>query len=175
MKNKLIFILIGTVIFGCNSNTVTNTEHITQKIFIPIDTTPRVIGIGGIFFISENPAETKVWYENNLGMITDDYGSVFEFRNAKNPNEINYLRWSIFQNNSDYFSPSKKSFMINYRVQNIRGLITKLQKNGATILDTISTYEYGKFVHLLDPEGNKIELWEPVDSVLTKIGSKTNK
>jgi len=136
---------------------------------------PRVTGIGGIFFESENPSQMREWYGNNLGLAIDDYGSPFEFRNANNPNEINYLRWSVMEKESDYFAPSKKGFMINYRVQNIEGLVKKLAENGTTILDEIETFEYGKFVHILDPEGNKIELWEPVDSVLTKMGGKTTK
>lgn len=142
----------------------------------PVDnTTPKVTGIGGIFFFSDNPEETKNWYGRNLGLEIDEYGSAFEFRNANRPDEINYLRWSPFSKGSDYFAPSKKEFMINYRVRNIEGLVSRLRENGVTILDTIETYEYGKFVHIMDPEGNKIELWEPVDSVLTQMGGKTTK
>ncbi len=139
------------------------------------DTAPKVTGIGGIFFLSENPQEIKEWYGKNLGLEIDDYGSAFEFRNANRPDETNYLRWSPFEKESDYFSPSKKEFMINYRVQNLEGLVKKLQENGVTIVDEIETYEYGKFVHIMDPQGNKIELWEPVDSVLTQMGGKTTK
>ena len=65
--------------------------------------------------------------------------------------------------------------MINYRVQNIEGLVKKLQLNGVTVLDTIESYEYGKFVHIMDAEGNKIELWEPVDKVFTEMGGETTK
>ncbi len=139
------------------------------------DTIPKVTGIGGIFFFSDDPKATREWYGKNLGLEIDDYGSVFEFRNGNRPDEINYLRWSPFEKGSEYFNPSEKDFMINYRVQNIEGLVTKLRESGVTILDSIETYEYGKFVHILDPEGNKIELWEPVDSVLTQMGGKTTK
>ena len=104
----------------------------------------------------------------------DDYGSAFEFRNANRPNEINYLRWSI-SNKEEYYKPSKKGFMINYRVQNIEAMVDNLKKNGVTVLDSITSYPYGKFVHLLDPEGNKIELWEPIDSFLTEMGGPTTK
>ena len=105
----------------------------------------------------------------------NQWGSSFEFRNTHRPEEINYLQWSPFQEDSDYFSPSNKPFMINYRVQNIEGLITELRKQGVEILDEIATYDYGKFVHILDLEGNKIELWEPVDQVFTDMGEKTTK
>jgi predicted enzyme related to lactoylglutathione lyase len=139
------------------------------------DTTPKVTGIGGIFFFSEDPQKIKDWYNKNLGLETNEYGSVFEFRNANYPDQINYLEWSPFKKGSAYFSPSKKEFMINYRVQNIEGLVRKLKANRVTIVDTIETFDYGKFVHILDAEGNKIELWEPVDRVLTKLGGKTTK
>jgi len=130
---------------------------------------PKVTGIGGIFFFSDDPAKTKEWYSKNLGLETTEYGATFEFRNAHRPDEINYLQWSPFKNGSKYFSPSKKEFMINYRVQNIGELVEKLKENGVTILDDIDTYDYGKFIHILDPEGNKIELWEPVDHVFTAM------
>lgn len=125
------------------------------------DTTPKVTGIGGIFFFSDNPKETREWYSKNLGLDINDYGSTFEFRNANNPEEINSLQWSPFKKGSEYFAPSKKEFMINYRVQNIEGLVKNLSEAGVTIVDKIETFDYGKFVHIMDPEGNKIELWEP--------------
>ena len=136
---------------------------------------PKVTGIGGIFFFSDDPNKTKAWYEKHLGLAIDDWGSSFEFRNAHRPDEINYLQWSPFERNSDYFNPSKKEFMINYRVQNIVGLVEQLKADGVEVLDEISYYDYGKFVHIMDDEGNKIELWEPVDIVFTTMGGKTTK
>ena len=136
---------------------------------------PKVTGIGGIFFFSDDPNKTKAWYEKHLGLAIDDWGSSFEFRNAHRPDEINYLQWSPFERNSDYFNPSKKEFMINYRVQNIVGLVEQLKADGVEVLDEISYYNYGKFVHIMDDEGNKIELWEPVDIVFTTMGGKTTK
>ncbi|MEE4176551.1 MAG: VOC family protein [Bacteroides sp.] len=139
------------------------------------DTTPKITGIGGIFFFSDEPAKTRQWYADQLGLVTDDYGAVFEFRNANRPGEANYLRWSPFKTGSEYLAPSDKAFMINYRVQNIEGLVRQLKENGATVLGEIEIYPYGKFVYVMDPDGNKLELWEPVDSVLTQMGGKTNK
>jgi len=128
------------------------------------DTTPKVTGIGGIFFFTDNPKETKDWYAKNLGLEINDWGSSsFESRNIDKPEEINSLQWSPFKTGDAYFSPSKKDFMINYRVRNIEGLVSQLKENGVTILDSIATYDYGKFVHIMDTEGNKIELWEPVE------------
>lgn len=126
------------------------------------DKTPKVTGIGGIFFFAENPKETLEWYAKNLGFDVNDWGSTFESRNVDKPEEVTSLQWSPFKKGDDYFSPSKKDFMINYHVQNIEGLVNQLKENGVTVLDEIATYDYGKFVHIMDAEGNKIELWEPV-------------
>jgi len=149
-------------------------KHADESVVQP-DTTPKVTGIGGIFFFSENPEKTKEWYAAQLGLEINQWGSSFEFRNANRPDEINYLQWSPFEQGSAYFAPLKKEFMINYRVQNLEGLVDKLRNNGVTILDAIETYDYGKFVHIMDADGNKIELWEPVDRVFTEMGLKTTK
>lgn len=142
---------------------------------VAYDAPPKVTGIGGIFFFSEDPEKARQWYAENLGLAVNDYGSSFEFRNAHRPEEINYLQWSPFKKASEYFAPSKKEFMINYRVQNIEGLVEKLKANGVTIVDSIENFDYGKFVHIMDHEGNKIELWEPVDRVFTAMGGETTK
>ncbi|KAA3648907.1 MAG: VOC family protein [Bacteroidetes bacterium] len=129
----------------------------------------KVTGIGGIFFKTPNPEKMKAWYAKNLGLITNEYGSVFEFRKADKPNEKAYLNWSPMSKDSTYFDPSEKEFMINYRVENIEELVKELKKDGITVLDEIEEYEYGKFVHILDPDHNKIELWEPVDESFTEL------
>lgn len=139
------------------------------------DKTPKVTGIGGIFFRCKSPKETREWYGEHLGLAIDDYGSAFEFRNSNRPAEINYLRWGPFEESTDYFDPSKKEFMINYRVQHIEALVQQLKDNGVEVVDEIKEYEYGKFVHIMDPEGNKIELWEPIDSFFTQMGGPTTK
>ena len=129
----------------------------------PDDTTPKVTGIGGIFFFSDDTKAIKEWYAKNLGFDINEWGTVsFEYRDINKPDVIIPLQWSPFKKGSEYFAPSKKEFMINYRVQNIEGLIDKLKANGVTVVDDIATYDYGKFVHIMDAEGNKIELWEPV-------------
>jgi len=134
----------------------------TKKSTAPVDTTPKVTGVGGIFFFSDNPKETKEWYTKNLGIEINDWGSAgFESRNVDRPDEVTSLQWKPFKKGDEYFSPSKKDFMINYQVQNMEGLLAKLKANGVTILDDIASYDFGKFVHIMDAEGNKIELWEP--------------
>ena len=126
------------------------------------DNTPKVTGIGGIFFFADKPKETKEWYAKNLGFDVNAWGSVsFDYRDVNQPEQIIPLQWSPFKTGDEFFAPSKKEFMINYRVQNIEGLIEQLKANGVTILDELATYDYGKFIHLMDADGNKIELWEP--------------
>jgi predicted enzyme related to lactoylglutathione lyase len=181
MVIRLSTCMLVLLITGCSTNTLKkdqmkNKNSQAEKAENSSnDTIPKVTGIGGIFFFSDNPEEIKKWYGKNLGLAISEYGSSFEFRNANRPDEINYLQWSPFRTGNAYFLPSKKEFMINYRVQNIEGLVKKLKANGVTVVDTIEAYDYGKFVHIMDPDGNKIELWEPVDSVFTVIGGKTTK
>ncbi|WP_346859309.1 VOC family protein [uncultured Draconibacterium sp.] len=127
----------------------------------------KVAGIGGVFFKTNDPEKMKDWYSKNLGLVTNEYGSVFEFRKSDEPDEKGYSVWSPFNNDTTYFEPSGKDFMINYRVENIEDLVQELKEAGVVICDEIETFEYGKFVHILDPENNKIELWEPVDKVFT--------
>lgn len=130
----------------------------------PRDTTPKVTGVGGVFFYAENPKEVKDWYAKNLGVEINDWGSAsFESRNIDRPDEINSLQWKPFKKGDTYFAPSKKEFMINYQVQNLEGLVRQLRANGVTILDTVAVYDYGKFVNIMDLEGNKLELWEPAE------------
>ena len=129
---------------------------------------PKVTGIGGIFFLSNNVQETKDWYSKNLGFNTDQWGATFASRNINKPDEVNYLQWSPFHSDTKYFEPSKKEFMINYRVQNLDALLVKLKENNVEILGEVQSYDYGRFVHIIDPEGNKIELWEPIDNKLVK-------
>lgn len=123
---------------------------------------PKVTGIGGIFFYSQNTSATKDWYTKNLGIEINAWGAAgFDSRDINNPEQINSLQWCAFKTESAHFAPSQKAFMINYRVQNLEALLEKLKANGVQILDDIATYDYGKFVHIMDADGNKIELWEP--------------
>mgnify|MGYP001152604596 CR=1 FL=1 len=121
----------------------------------------KVSGIGGVFFKCKDPQMVKDWYAKNLGVVSDQYGANFEWRQADDPSKTGITVWSPFPGDTKYFDPSGKDFMINYRVENIEALVGELKSAGVTILDEIATYDYGKFVHILDPEGNKIELWEP--------------
>jgi predicted enzyme related to lactoylglutathione lyase len=129
----------------------------------------KVNGIGGIFFKSSDPVKLKEWYQKHLGLNTDEYGTNFESRDSENPSIKTYLQWSPFADKTKYFEPSEKQFMINYRVEDLVRLVEEFKKDGVQLLDDIETYEYGKFVHIMDCDGNKIELWEPVSEEYDKI------
>lgn len=133
-------------------------------------TNKKVTGIGGIFFKCNNPKVLKEWYQQHLGLNTNDYGTVFEWYQGADSTQKGFTQWSPFNSKTKYFEPSTKDFMINYRVANLTQLVNDLQKGGITILDTITTYNYGKFVHILDIEGNKIELWQPNDKAFEQLG-----
>jgi predicted enzyme related to lactoylglutathione lyase len=133
------------------------------------DKKPIVTGVGGIFFKSDNPDKMKEWYSKNLGLVTNEYGSLFEFRDSDNPESKGYLQWSPFDKETKYFAPSSKDYMINYRVVNIEAMIENMISEGIEIIGEIEEYEYGKFAHVVDPEGNKLELWEPIDKFFTDL------
>lgn len=128
----------------------------------------KVTGLGGVFFKCDNPKEMNEWYSKNLGVPAGQYGATFEWRDAENPDTKGSTTWSTFPQDTNYFNPSTKPFMINYRVENLVALLEELKKDGVTIVDEIAEYSYGKFVHIIDPEGNAIELWEPIDEALNE-------
>ena len=121
----------------------------------------KVTGIGGIFFKCDDAQVMNDWYAKNLGLATTQYGTTFEWADAEDSSKKGSTTWSTFPRDSKYFDPSTKPFMINYRVENLAALVEELKKENVTIVDEIADYDYGKFIHILDPEGNIIELWEP--------------
>ena len=120
----------------------------------------RVTGIGGVFFKVKDPAMTRDWYKQHLGFNTDEYGSNFEWRQADEGVKKGFTQWSPFKESSSYFD---QDFMINYRVSNLDGLLDDLRTKGVEIVDEVQQEDYGKFVHIIDGDGNKVELWEPND------------
>lgn len=170
---KSIFAIGVSVLLGCSGapqkeNNVQKEQEELKEQKEKIMKTPKVTGVGGIFFKCDDPEKMRNWYGENLGLAINEYGSLFESRNTDNPDEKTYLQWSPFGKTTKYFEPSVKEFMVNFRVQNIEGIVKELKVSGITVVDEIEEFEYGKFVHIMDPEGNKIELWEPVDSEFTK-------
>ena len=123
----------------------------------------KVTGIGGIFFKCKDPNKMREWYKTHLGLNTNKYGTNFVWWQGADSTKKGYTQWSPFTEKTKYFDPSTKDFMINYRVENLDALVSQLKTEGVTIADTIQTVSYGKFVHIIDMEGGKIELWEPND------------
>lgn len=133
----------------------------------------KVTGLGGIFFKCENPSTLRQWYEKCLGLNTEDYGTSFIWRDVKKPSEFGYTVWAPFDKDTSYFKPSHKEYMINFRVENLKELLDELRENDVEITKDIEELPYGKFAHVMDLEGNTIELWEPNDEEYKKIISKT--
>jgi predicted enzyme related to lactoylglutathione lyase len=153
----IIFVIGASFISGFAFRTIISTQkNASEKM-------KKVTGIGGVFFKCKDPKKMKEWYKTHLGLNTNDYGATFDWREDEDPNKKGSTTWSPFGETSKYFEPSSKDFMINYRVENLEGLVEELKKEGVTIVDQIETYDYGKFVHIMDAEGNKIQLWEPID------------
>lgn len=123
----------------------------------------KVTGVGGIFFKCNDVKKMKDWYAKNLGLPDEGWGTNFDWVQADDPTKKGSTAWSPFPNDTKYFEPSKKEFMINYIVEDIEDLVEQLKSEGVTIVDQIEDSDYGKFVHILDPEGNKVQLWEPKD------------
>lgn len=129
----------------------------------------RATGIGGIFFKCKDPQKMKAWYKAHLGLETDDYGTNFEWRQGADPTRKGFTQWSPYAEGTNFFNPSMSDFMVSYRVEHLEELVEQLKTEGVAVIDAIETFEYGKFVHILDVEGNKVELWEPNDEEYDKI------
>lgn len=168
MKKTTVIIvaLITSFGFGFCFKTLLTKQAADQNKF------KKVTGIGGIFFKCRDPKKIREWYKANLGLNTNDYGAVFEWRQGADTTKKGFTQWSPFKEKTKYFEPSAKDFMINYRVENLDALINQLRKDSVTIVDKIERAEYGKFIHIMDIEGNKIELWEPNDIEYEKLGAK---
>ncbi len=127
-------------------------------------TLAKVTGIGGVFFKCPSPEKTKAWYKKHLGFDVDSYGSTFWWQDQNGQKAS--TQWSPFKQESNYFAPSTKDFMFNYRVKDLDQLLKDLKAEGVTLIDKPESFSYGKFAWILDVDGNKIELWEPIDSEL---------
>lgn len=125
----------------------------------------RVTGLGGIFFRSEDPAATRKWYEQHLGIPKTDYGTSFSWRHLENPDKKGFTAFNAFPQESEYMEPSDKDVMINFRVADLQKLLVVLKEEGIDQIGEMETFEYGKFAWIMDPNGIKIELWEPADEV----------
>ena len=152
-----ITLITASFLFGFAFKTIItsqNKETIQMK---------KVTGIGGIFFKCKDPNKMKEWYKTHLGIDAGQYGASFEWYEDAEGKKKGLTQWNLNSEASKLYEPSTKGFMINYRVENLEALVEELRKENVTIVDKIESYDYGKFVHILDEEGNKIQLWEPKD------------
>jgi predicted enzyme related to lactoylglutathione lyase len=157
---KVLIIVVGTFGLGFTTNVFFHKQaNNTNKM-------AKVTGIGGVFFKCKDPNAIKEWYKTHLGLDTDQWGTNFEWRQGADTTKKGFTQWSPFAEKSTHFDGP---MMINYRVENIEALVEQLKKDGVTVTDKIESFEYGKFVHIVDNEGNKIELWEPNDLEYDKI------
>jgi predicted enzyme related to lactoylglutathione lyase len=156
-RTALTIVLIATsFLLGFAFKTAISNNNKNKKM-------KKVTGIGGVFFKCKDPKAINEWYKTHLGFETSAYGTSFKWREIDDSTKEGLTQWNPFAENTKYFEPSTKDFMINYRVENLEALVEELKKENVTIVDKIETYDYGKFVHILDLEGNKIQLWEPKD------------
>jgi lactoylglutathione lyase len=118
----------------------------------------KVTAIGGVLFKSKDPEQTREWYNKHLGIASEKWGAMFEWRDAEDPEKKGATAWNSFPETSKYFDGP---LMINYCVENMDELVEQLRKDGVTIVDNIEDSDFGKFVHILDNEGRKVQLWEP--------------
>lgn len=157
MKTKVLLFFVAITMFGVGYavNAITTKNNNNNNI--------KVTGIGGIFFKCNNPKNITAWYKKHLGLTTNPYGATFNWYEAADSTKKAQTQWTPFAKTTKYFGATKQNFMINYRVKNLEALTAQLKKEGVTIIDKMETYDYGKFIHILDGEGNKVQLWEPTD------------
>ena len=122
----------------------------------------RVTGVGGVFFSAQDPVALRDWYKRHLGIDVQDWGgAAFSWTDAAGRPVEGTTAWSIGAADGVHFAPSKSTFMVNYRVDDLAGLLQSLRAEGCEVLEQTDDSEYGKFGWVMDPEGNKVELWEP--------------
>jgi len=121
----------------------------------------QITGIGGIFFKAQDPVRMAAWYRDHLGLANQDGNTEFLWRPHDQPAETASTVWSVFPADSDYFGPTQTPYMINYRVANLDRMLDQLRTAGIPIIK-VEDYDYGRFAWITDPEGNRIELWQPI-------------
>jgi predicted enzyme related to lactoylglutathione lyase len=121
----------------------------------------RVIGLGGIFLKCRDQVKTSEWYQKHLGINMESWGAQFFSKDDPDPEQKGYTVFSLFKRSTEYFDPSEQPFMVNFKVDNLDALIAQLKSEGIEFVGTPVDEEFGKFAWIMDPEGNKVELWEP--------------
>ena len=127
----------------------------------------QVTGIGGVFFKAKDAAALRAWYREKLGIDVQEWGGTsFPWREVENPEKPGHTVWTVFEADSKYFAPSEAPFMINYRVRDLDAMLAQLRAAGCTVDERIDESEFGRFGWVMDPEGHRIELWQPPEGGL---------
>lgn len=126
----------------------------------------RATGLGGFFFKADDPDKLRDWYRDQLDVPVGKDGYSFGWRDRDAPDTLGFTVWGPFKRDTRYFDPSTKPFMFNFRVDDLDGVLARLRAAGVEVDDKIEEYEYGRFGWVMDPEGNRVELWEPTDVIL---------
>jgi hypothetical protein len=155
--------LAGAVAVLCvaAATTKTNTGASTDATGLEVQL-EQVTGIGGVFFKVKDPKGMTAWYRTNLGIPSKGGYADFTWREKDRPEEVGHTAWRIFPTNTTYFGESSSSLMINYRVANLDRMLGQLRRSGVKI-EKVEDYDFGRWAWIMDPEGNRIELWEPKD------------
>ena len=125
-------------------------------------TAPRITGLGGVFFRARDPDSLGAWYRDRLGVpVEDGRFAVFHWREAGEPERPGSTVWSVFPEDTDYFGPRSSQFMVNFRVEDLDRVLSELRAEGVAVDERVEKTEQGRFGWIVDPEGNRIELWEP--------------
>ena len=135
----------------------------TANLDRPPDT--RVHGIGGVFLRCPDPGATRAWYQRHLGLTVDAYGTSFSWRRNRSPDAKGFTLWAPFDADTDYFGDSGQEFMVNFRVDDLDGLLDRLRADGVEVIGQIEEMSFGRFAHFVDNDGRRVELWEPIDDV----------
>jgi predicted enzyme related to lactoylglutathione lyase len=122
----------------------------------------KITGVGGVFFKARNPKQLMEWYEEHLGLQFQHGYIQFKWADDQGSKATGSTTFAIFKEDSDYFNPGEKPFMINFRVSDLGALLGELREKGVMVSGDMQEYDYGRFGWIMDPEGNKIELWEPI-------------
>lgn len=163
---KQAFYLFLFIAFFSSFNTLYTAKKMAED-------QPRITGFGGVLFKADNPKALREWYKNTLGFNCDEYGTNFVSRYEADPTKRQCMLWAPFKSDTKYFLPSQKPYMLSYRVSNIEEMYDILYDNEVLITDTIQVTAYGKYFHFIDIEANKVELWEPNDSIYNKFTAKS--
>jgi predicted enzyme related to lactoylglutathione lyase len=154
---RLASFLTLVVVCGCASQQRKSGDTTTKAKELPME---KVTGIGGVFFKVKDPKAMAAWYRKNLGIQSKGGFADFIWRDKDHPEEAGHTAWAIFPTNTTYLGKSSSSLMINYRVANLDRMLEQLRKSGVKI-EKVQDSDYGRFAWIMDPEGNRIELWEP--------------